>query len=139
MDHDGIPDSCDSCPYWFNPRQNVTDLCMVDGVCPNEFVEKVVWSATESGQVDRQLCPEPLTGRITYTHTLIDTSIPNIGIATRLCNTNGEWDDPNFTNCTSSVGQRVTIIVSSFLCLLSVCHPSIYSSIHPLINYFSIA
>ena len=69
LDHDGVPDSCDSCPYWFNPRQDVTDQCMIDGVCPNEFVEKVIWSATESGQVDRQLCPEPLNGRITHTHT----------------------------------------------------------------------
>ena len=74
MDRDGIPDSCDSCPYWFNPRQNVTNQCMVNvgnGVCPNEFVEKIIWSPTESGQVDRKLCPEPLTGRITPTHALM--------------------------------------------------------------------
>ena len=42
-----------------------------NGVCPNEFVEKIIWSPTESGQVNRKLCPEPLTGRITPTHVLM--------------------------------------------------------------------
>lgn len=61
-DRDGIPDSCDTCPYVFNPEQT-SDLCAPqEGVCPGVREEGILWSATSAELTDRKPCPPPLIG-----------------------------------------------------------------------------
>lgn len=62
-DRDGIPDSCDNCPYNFNPDQNSTFCMVVDGACPGDVALDIVWSRTSVGLVDIKRCPSPLIGK----------------------------------------------------------------------------
>ena len=63
MDQDGFPDACDSCPYWFNPRQDYTEPCArTSERCPREKAGDVLWSETDKGGVDSRNCPTPLIG-----------------------------------------------------------------------------
>lgn len=62
MDLDSIPDSCDSCPYVFNPSQNVEGCRREEEVCLAELAAGVLWSPTPAGAVDSKPCPPPLAG-----------------------------------------------------------------------------
>ena len=62
-DLDNIPDSCDSCPYIFNPAQNVEVCRREEEVCPAELAAGVLWSSTPAGTVNSKPCPPPLAGR----------------------------------------------------------------------------
>ena len=35
-----------------------------------------------------------------------------VGNATRLCDQNGKWEEPNFNNCRTFTGQQLNTIVS---------------------------
>ncbi|XP_019849970.1 PREDICTED: cadherin EGF LAG seven-pass G-type receptor 2-like isoform X2 [Amphimedon queenslandica] len=95
-DQDGFPDACDSCPYWFNPRQDYTLPCSETSTesCPREKAGDVLWSQTDKGRVDSRECPTPL-----------------IGIATRQCSSDGMWLEPNFNNCMTFTGVQLNSIL----------------------------
>ena len=61
-DHDGIPDSCDVCPYAFNPDQTPDPCRPQEGVCLGEVSEGILWSATPAEFADRKPCAPPLIG-----------------------------------------------------------------------------
>ena len=61
-DRDGMPDSCDSCPYNFNPNQNRTFCEPIRGVCPAGVASDILWSQTSVGTVDIKPCLAPLLG-----------------------------------------------------------------------------
>lgn len=62
-DRDKIPDSCDNCPYVFNPSQAVEACRREEGVCSAELAAGVLWSPTSAGAMDSKPCPPPLAGR----------------------------------------------------------------------------
>ena len=63
IDRDGIPESCDNCPYNFNPNQNDQACVINEGVCPGGVISGVLWSPTSPGIADRKPCPNPLSGQ----------------------------------------------------------------------------
>ena len=61
-DRDGIPNSCDSCPYNFNPNQTHTFCVPTSGVCPGGVASGILWSRTSVGTEDIKPCRPPMLG-----------------------------------------------------------------------------
>ena len=63
MDLDGIPNSCDVCPYTFNPAQSEGDCeGLRGGECEGEVAGGTLWSPTASGHEDTKPCRLPFSG-----------------------------------------------------------------------------
>lgn len=65
-DRDGVPNSCDVCPFVFNPEQSSEPCQPLEGVCQGILEEAVLWSAASAEIVDRKPCPPPLMGTCVY-------------------------------------------------------------------------
>ena len=61
-DGDALPDTCDNCPYVFNPGQDKEMCAPLEGVCPAGVASNVLWSPTSAGSIDMKPCAPPLTG-----------------------------------------------------------------------------
>ncbi len=131
VDGDGVPNSCDTCPYVFNPDQSPHPCQPLQGVCPGGVAAGVLWSATSAELTDRKPCPPPLIGRDTpylgNFHILIKVSIlvklpyliPDylylliVGFTSRQCGANGSWEQADLIGCVSVEGQLLLTQVSA--------------------------
>ena len=102
---DGIPDSCDNCPYLFNPDQHENACPMKLGVCPYDRSEEgILWTETAAGKEDERPCPPPLSG-----------------IARRLCNSSGQWENAGLALCLTAAGRQLREMVSTPTTGAGVC------------------
>lgn len=64
MDRDGISDTCDNCPYVFNPSQRLDECSVVGGMCTAGLSSGALWSRTPEETTTAVPCPHPLIGNM---------------------------------------------------------------------------
>ena len=96
IDKDGVPNSCDNCPYLFNPDQRDHECQAVDGSCPYDLSEGLLWPLTPGGEEVERPCPAPLSG-----------------VVRRQCNGSGTWLNTSLGMCLSPSGRQLNDTVSS--------------------------
>ena len=62
LDRDEVPDSCDSCPFVFNPQQTSDPCRVIEGICLGDIANGILWGAASVGTEDHKPCPSPLVG-----------------------------------------------------------------------------
>ena len=133
IDRDDVPDSCDSCPYIFNPDQTPDPCAPEEGVCPGVVKEAILWSVTSAERVDRKPCPSPLTGQlfvyfpaliihmedhsqlhpITVSPPCAPPAHTYTGFSSRLCDVSGSWEPVDMISCLSVEGQSLLQLVEA--------------------------